>query len=99
MTADTQAKADAVPLAGRKIVLADDGEVRRRLGHIIRERSFGRGRIKLASGRESDFLGAGVASADSLAWLLDCWQAASPRQAVTPARMRILRMNHLPALS
>jgi len=55
MTADTQAKADAVPLAGRKIVLADDGEVRRRLGQIIRERSFGRGRIKLASGRESDF--------------------------------------------
>lgn len=30
-------------------------EIRRQLMDLIRERSFGRGRIKLASGRESDF--------------------------------------------
>ncbi|MBX6425106.1 MAG: orotate phosphoribosyltransferase [Variibacter sp.] len=34
---------------------SDPADIRSRLKELIRERSFGRGRVKLASGRESDF--------------------------------------------
>jgi orotate phosphoribosyltransferase len=53
--ADVQTGAGQVPLAGRQIVLPAGDEARARLHGIIRDRSFGRGKIILTSGRESDF--------------------------------------------
>jgi orotate phosphoribosyltransferase len=50
-----EAGTGAAPLSGRRLSLPDDGDAKARLKEIIRARSFGRGKIRLASGRESDF--------------------------------------------
>lgn len=54
-TAATQAGAGAGPLSGRRLALPDSADARASLRDIIRTRSFGRGKVRLASGRESDF--------------------------------------------